>query len=519
MSNPSHILIARNSRGANNPQLSSPIETRAAASGIFRSSAGSPPGRWLLEEMSDSAEGSASSAAPPDESDGEEDSIAVDETFSKFHKFPGTVKIVVESTTFWAHKEVLYFASPFFEAALSGSWSETGDKTKRRSMSSVITIARPRSHSQSGALDPASNTNKGQARSETTYLPTSEAGSEAEETDADLEFINSEQDAQDLGRGEGSSTGLSQRQWEKARQKLEGSNVAEKADDSKNDVSPPIVKLPPGASPAHAKIKRKDSEGLTACIVLKEERASTFHDFLKWIYPNLQCTITWANVEGLLNISHKLCVPELTKECNHFLLTYAAGHPIKAMRIAELFDEADIYCEASRFVLDNPGGWNDAEMGTLSRETLLKLEKRRTWFLERVLKLGLVQMARDYQCCPTCPDPPTCARLVEEKWRQCYHQIFRYGPCQPSMVFRYCRNLEANPPLSLTNLNCQNHAKTFVAALFDRMFSLGMRGVGTDAAPIGTRVASAASGPRRHFLFCNLKAESNPRMKKLRHTS
>jgi hypothetical protein len=41
-----------------------------------------------------------------------------------------------------------------------------------------------------------------------------------------------------------------------------------------------------------------------------------------------------------------------------------------------MFDEADIYCEASRFVLDNPGGWPDDVMGTLSRETLLKLEKK-----------------------------------------------------------------------------------------------------------------------------------------------
>jgi hypothetical protein len=41
---------------------------------------------------------------------------------------------------FRAHKEVLIFASPFFEAALSGSWAETG---RPQSMSSVITIAQP----------------------------------------------------------------------------------------------------------------------------------------------------------------------------------------------------------------------------------------------------------------------------------------------------------------------------------------------------------------------------------------
>ena len=130
---------------------------------------------------------------------------------------------------------------------------------------------------------------------------------------------------------------------------------------------------------------------------------------------SLVCTITWNNVEGLMNISHKLHVTSLERECLTFLLTHAAGRPIKAMRIAELFSEEELYRESSRFVLDNPGGWSEEELSTLSQETLLKLKKRyardlriarsllmhgirRTWFLERVLKLGLVQIAKEYQC-------------------------------------------------------------------------------------------------------------------------
>lgn len=77
-----------------------------------------------------------------------------------------------------------------------------------------------------------------------------------------------------------------------------------------------------------------------------------------------------------MNISHKLTVPELQRQCMEFLLTHAAGRPIKAMRIAELFEEEELYRESSRFVLDNPGGWSDEELSTLSPETLLKLEKR-----------------------------------------------------------------------------------------------------------------------------------------------
>jgi hypothetical protein len=157
--NPSHILIARNSRGPSNATaaLSSPTETHAAAAGIFRSSAGSPP--WFLEGAD--TEDAISELSITDS----QEPIDVDEAFTKHSKFPGTVKIVVESTTFWcvslhpilfsfqvadafafgvlllrAHKEVLWFASPFFQAALSGNWAETG---RPLSMSSVITISQP----------------------------------------------------------------------------------------------------------------------------------------------------------------------------------------------------------------------------------------------------------------------------------------------------------------------------------------------------------------------------------------
>ena len=92
--NPSHILIARNSRGPNNPSasLSSPTETHAAASGIFRSS-GSPP--WLLQECETDDIISELSIDDHDEA------IEIEETFTRHGRFPGTVKIVVGSTTFW----------------------------------------------------------------------------------------------------------------------------------------------------------------------------------------------------------------------------------------------------------------------------------------------------------------------------------------------------------------------------------------------------------------------------------
>ncbi|KAF9531584.1 hypothetical protein CPB83DRAFT_848417 [Crepidotus variabilis] len=485
--NPSHILIARNSRGVNNTAaaLSSPTETHAAASGVFRSS-GSPP--WLFEDCE------------PDELDSElsteedEGSIDIDETFTKHCKLPGTVKVVVESTTFWVHKEILFFASPFFEAALSGNWSETGRPT---SMSSVVTISQSRSQT---TLD----------ISEVEDRITVDSDTEQDALELHVEFDSTkteEGSVNDPGRAfKERSSSLAKLQGERSREEPETVRVHRRAKSTSNI----------GAT--EAIIRRNPKNGPDAVVVLKEEKASTFHDFLKFIYPQMECTITWNNVAGLMNIANKLCVNPLQNECRTFLLTHAAGKPIKAMRIAELYQEEELYRESSRFVLDNPGGWTEQELNTLTQETLLKLEKRRNWFLERVLKLGLTMISKEYQCCPTCPDPTACARILEDKWRQAYHAVFRFGPPQPSMVFRYLRMLEGiSPPLTLTHTACQASAKAFIATLFDRMFSLGVRGSGADAVPLSGRAAvAAAAGPRRHFLYCTLQQEPSIKPRKSR---
>ncbi|KAF7376074.1 hypothetical protein MSAN_00022200 [Mycena sanguinolenta] len=490
--NPSHILIARNSRGHNpSASLSSPTETHAAASGIFRSS-GSPP--WLLEECETDDIVSELSIESDDEA------IELDETFVKNSAFPGTVKIVVESTTFWAHKEVLYFASPFFEAALSGNWAETAETGRPPSMSSIITISQPPSN-------PGDRSNH-ETPAEVTFAPMEDPENSPEGSEA-----SKDADSAPASEGEGSDTEAAK----DAKAQAIDESLAKLQSRSRSSTDATRVKV----APAQAMVKRRVKNGPDAVIVLKEERASTFHDFLKFVYPHLECTITWNNAESLFNISNKLCVPALQRECLKFLLTHAAGRPIKALRIAEIFEEEELYRESSRFVLDNPGGWTEQELDTLSRDTLLKLEKRRNWFLERVLKLGLTMVAKEYQCCATCPDSANCARLLEEKWKQAYHAIFRFGPPQPSMVFRYLRQLEGvSPPLALAHLSCQTTAKAFVATLFDRMFSLGVRGSGTDAAPLNARsaatVAGAATGPRRHFLYCSLKPEVQPQTKRSR---
>ncbi|KAG7098914.1 hypothetical protein E1B28_000811 [Marasmius oreades] len=379
--NPSHILIARNSRGPNNPSasLSSPTETHAAAAGIFRSS-GSPP--WLLEECETDDIVSELSIDEDDEA------IEIDETFTKNAQFPGTVKIVVESTTFWAHKEVLFFASPFFEAALSGNWAETG---RPPSMSSVITISQPPSV-------PNSSNRSRELPTEMMFAPMEE--NEDLEVVSDVEVFKSDSHtdngltASDSETSDDEGLKLRARARDDSLTKLQN-NYYRSSPTSRSIQTPSITS---SKKPVRAAIQSRPNNGPDAVIVLKEERAGTFHDFLKFVYPHLECTITWNNVEGLMNISHKLCVPSLQCECLKFLLTHAAGKPIKAMRIAELFEEEELYRESSRFVLDNPGGWSEHELNTLSQETLLKLEKRRSWFLERVLKIGLTTVSKEYQC-------------------------------------------------------------------------------------------------------------------------
>ena len=100
--NPSHILIARNSRNSNNPSaaLSSPTETHAAASGIFRSgsmSLNNSAPQWLLELEECDADDAASALGSAEG----DDEVELDATFTRQCRFPGTVKIVVEATTFW----------------------------------------------------------------------------------------------------------------------------------------------------------------------------------------------------------------------------------------------------------------------------------------------------------------------------------------------------------------------------------------------------------------------------------
>ncbi|CAH7669831.1 expressed protein, partial [Phakopsora pachyrhizi] len=209
-------------------------------------------------------------------------------------------------------------------------------------------------------------------------------------------------------------------------------------------------------------------------ISLKDERAGPFQDLLMFIYPHLDCICTWQNVSELMKMSQKFDMPLLKRYVLNFLLSSVAGKPIEAMKIAEDHNLAELYRESSRFILDNWQGWESQELGLLISESLLKLERKRSWFLERVLKLGLVNPPRDYDCPTSCPSPRNCIKLVDEKWKSAWAATLKFGPPQPSSVYRHLRCLEPSlhsPALILPHTSCQQHSIRFFADLFDRMFS------------------------------------------------
>lgn len=53
--------------------------------------------------------------------------------------------------------------------------------------------------------------------------------------------------------------------------------------------------------------KRDKGEQPTAIIELKEEKAKDVHELLCWIYPHLDCVITWSNVEGVSGSEIRRC--------------------------------------------------------------------------------------------------------------------------------------------------------------------------------------------------------------------
>lgn len=163
-----------------------------------------------------------------------------------------------------AHKSILYFASPFFEAALSGDWAETG---RPQSMSSVITISQPPS---------IPGPSLGERRNSAPAPPMTFAP-----IDPDLDPADVDVDVDPRSDGPDNETSpITPEEKAKAREsslnKLQSAPVVDRAKNRET--------CRPQATVLRRRVR---AEGPEAVIVLKEEKASTFHDFLKFVYP--QC--------------------------------------------------------------------------------------------------------------------------------------------------------------------------------------------------------------------------------------
>lgn len=344
----------------------------------------------------------APAASPP--SDPSRPLTRVLPVFTKFAPLRGTVRIKVDEAVFYCHREVLALASPFFQGVLAGGWAET----------------------QPVPAEPLPLADYGYTAAATPAKAQGETGLSG----AEIELGHDEPRVIAPAQG----TGGDSRSFTTA---FTTSSMVEDADEDDDPL---------------------DATFVECRLRLHEESATSFQDLLCHIYPRLDCAIHWSNVEDLCRMGLKFDIPSLTSACLAFLLPSAAGQPALCMKIAEAsrascsptgrnrtpiqantavnrqeFGIPELYKEASRYLLDNggAGGWTSEELAILDPLTLLKLERKRSWFLERLLKLGQIQMLRDYTCHSACDDHARCARLVDEKWRSAFASAFRFGTPQP----------------------------------------------------------------------------------------
>ena len=87
-----------------------------------------------------------------------------------------------------------------------------------------------------------------------------------------------------------------------------------------------------------------------------------------------------------------------------------------------------------------------------------------------MLKLGLADPLRDFECHAKCSEPTACAKGLQERWQAGYAASCRFAPPKPSGVFRYLRELDGAQPLPQSA--CHAAAKAWSELLFDRMFNL-----------------------------------------------
>jgi hypothetical protein len=174
-----------------------------------------------------------------------------------------------------AHKEVLFFASPFFEAALSGNWSETG---RPPSMSSVITISQPPSI-------PGGDRNRNEVPTEMTFAPM-DPDVDVEElemiAECDAVKVDSASEGEDEQDSDCAQPDAIARARDSSLAKLQGVSAEGSTRQSRRSSIESAKAVEKRISPT---IRRRLMNGPDAVIVLKEERVSQ-----SYILPYLQDT-------------------------------------------------------------------------------------------------------------------------------------------------------------------------------------------------------------------------------------
>ncbi|KAK4705782.1 hypothetical protein P7C70_g398, partial [Phenoliferia sp. Uapishka_3] len=341
-----------------------------------------------------------------------------------FAKYPtkrknrGQIRIRVDNTAFYCHKDVLVLASPFFESCITGGWKETEPRANKLGTAGAPTLAGQREGRQGqevNSVEPAAESEReldSPVSSKRQSFQTSKTtASSSTETSVDIDPPDPESTPPSANSAPPHTTAFTTTQMDPS--SPPGSDLGE--------VAPSITVSYISSIFEDDEIDSDDDEEGDEQVIcrlrLVEENASSFQDLLCHLYPRLECLISWNNAGDLCRMASKFDIPSLRNACIAFLLPSAAGKPIAGMRIAEEMNIPELYKEASRYTLDNYQNWPQEELALLSQPTLLKLERRRSWFLERLLKLGLVQTSKDYVCQPTCPDTARCAALVDEKWK------------------------------------------------------------------------------------------------------
>lgn len=121
ISNPSHLLISRNPpRSPAHPQLAPASTSRHTPSFLPPAGTLAP---WQSDEVTATRDARHLSGLEYDTgTEVDEEDVEIYMTFRRDAPLAGRVKVVVGRHEFWCHKEVLWFASPFFQGLLQGRW-------------------------------------------------------------------------------------------------------------------------------------------------------------------------------------------------------------------------------------------------------------------------------------------------------------------------------------------------------------------------------------------------------------